>query len=260
MTNHSHKGVHMEKPTIEQTEFDKAYYGTEEPSTETVQNNEGGEVVDTPTPTETKFKVKYNGQEMELSQDELITNAQKGMNYDHIKSENDSLKKYSDSNKLLEELAKEANLEVNDFVKGLKESKQQEKLNNRIKELTEEGMSEEHAKRMASLELNQPTVVKPIEKVDTNDALVNEFKTLHAEFPETQAFKELTDFPQEVRDLISQGKSPLVAYTKYQVDSIKKQSEIDITNAANKSKDTGSLTSVEENTKIDPILEGFRNG
>lgn len=31
-----------------------------------------------------KYKVKYNGAEMELGVDELITNAQKGMNYDHV--------------------------------------------------------------------------------------------------------------------------------------------------------------------------------
>lgn len=38
-------------------------------------------------PTEQRFKVKYNGQEQELTVDELIANAQKGMNYDHVRGD-----------------------------------------------------------------------------------------------------------------------------------------------------------------------------
>ena len=248
----------MEQTNPLEKEFDYTFDTVEE---ETVLDNEvqDEEVVEsesTPTETVEKFKVKYNGQEMELTKDELITNAQKGMNYEKVLSERDSLKPYAELIKELDELAKENNVDTKDFVKGLKESKQQEKLNKRITELEAEGMSKDHAKRMAELEFKQPKVEQKVENKEF-DTLTNDFKTLHAEFPETQGFKELSDFPQEVVDLIKQGKSPLVAYTKYQVDTLKKQSEIDKTKAINKVKDTGSLGSIEDNKKKDPFLEGF---
>ncbi|MBC8529717.1 hypothetical protein H8699_09780 [Christensenellaceae bacterium NSJ-44] len=39
-----------------------------------------------------RYIVKYNGQEMEMGLEELITNAQKGLNYDHVKGERDALR------------------------------------------------------------------------------------------------------------------------------------------------------------------------
>lgn len=36
---------------------------------------------------EPKYKVKYNGEEMELGVSDLITHAQKGMNYDHVRGD-----------------------------------------------------------------------------------------------------------------------------------------------------------------------------
>ena len=41
---------------------------------------------------ERRYTVKYNGQEMEMGLHDLITNAQKGMNYDHVKGERDALR------------------------------------------------------------------------------------------------------------------------------------------------------------------------
>ena len=42
--------------------------------------------------TEQKYAVKYNGKEVLLSLEELKTRAQMGMNYEHVKSENDRIK------------------------------------------------------------------------------------------------------------------------------------------------------------------------
>lgn len=207
------------------------------------------------TPKET-HKIKYNGKEMELSYDELIANAQKGMNYDHILSERDSLKN-SETNKLLTEIAKENGLKPEEFLASLKESKTNEKIMNRAKELEAEGMKPEHAKKMAELELKQPTQAKEPDEVKL---LENEFKTLHQEFPETKDFKELSDFPKEVIELIKQGKSPLVAYAKYQMEEMKKNAEIEKNNLKNTLKDTGSLGKGEPDGKSDPFLEGLLGG
>lgn len=216
--------------------------------------NETNPQVDT-TPKET-HKIKYNGKEMELSYDELIANAQKGMNYDHILSERDSLKN-SETNKLLNELAKENGMKPEEFLANLRDSKVNEKIANRAKELEAEGMKPEHAKKMAELELKQPTQAKEPDEVKV---LESEFKTLHSEFPETQDFKELSDFPKEVITLIQQGKSPLVAYTKFKMDEMKRNAEIEKNDLKNKLKDTGSLGKGDAEGKKDPFLEGLFGG
>jgi len=48
-----------------------------------------------PTPEEPKYKVKYNGEEMEQDLATLITNAQKGMNYDHVHEDLETTRKTS---------------------------------------------------------------------------------------------------------------------------------------------------------------------
>lgn len=46
-----------------------------------------------PAEEEPKYTVKYNGKEIELPVSELIKNAQKGMNYDHVRGELEELRK-----------------------------------------------------------------------------------------------------------------------------------------------------------------------
>ncbi|MES1922582.1 hypothetical protein MHBO_004096, partial [Bonamia ostreae] len=62
--------------------------------TETTAQTEAEQKQDT-TPEEPKHKVKYNGEEIELSVSDLITNAQKGMNYDHVHEDLENTRKTS---------------------------------------------------------------------------------------------------------------------------------------------------------------------
>jgi hypothetical protein len=231
----------MTEKTIPQAEevelvFDQADFAEVQTSTE---------------PTEST-KVKYNGQEMELSREELITNAQKGLNYDHIKTELDGYKT-SEELKVLNEFAKEKGLkDWKEYVADLKNSKQNEKLESRVKELEADGMKPEHARKMAELELKAPTP-----PTDDVQRLESEFTTLHQEFPETQEFKELTDFPPEVIELIQKGKSPLVAYSKYLTENAKKLSEKAALDLKNKATDIGSLNGDKADEKEDLFLQGL---
>ena len=59
---------------------------------------------------------------------------------------------------------------------------------------------------------------------------------------------------------IKQGKSPLVAWTKFKMDEMKKTSEIEKNDLKNTLKDTGSLGKGEPDGKKDPFLEGLFGG
>ena len=59
------------------------------------QAQQDGEQQTDPAPEEPKYKVKYNGEEMELAVTDLITHAQKGMNYDHVHQDLETTRKTS---------------------------------------------------------------------------------------------------------------------------------------------------------------------
>lgn len=220
--------------------------------------------VDNPQPTEESkgtvsslddLVIKYNGEEKKASQftpDELVAHIQKGMNYDHIKTEVESYKN-SDQLKYLNELAKENGLkDWKEYVSTLKDNQIKSKIESRAKELEEQGSRPEDAKRIAELEMSNP---KPSN--DEVKRLEIEFRTLHEEFPETLEFKELSDFPKEVIDLIEKGKSPLVAYSKYLADNAKKLKEQTEQDLKNRELDKGSFKTGKDTEKDDPFLNGF---
>lgn len=203
-------------------------------------------------PTETTpkaFKLKYNGEEVEKTLEEVITLSQKGMNYDKVESKLKSLET-AEERQLLSEMAKDAGFkDITSYVKNLKETTYKEKLDKKINDYIEQGLPEEHAKRLAEVDLaSKPKEVDPIQK---------SFEELFQEFPdETKDFKELSDFPQEVQDMIGQGKSASVAYSKYLIKAAKEAQRTAAQNEDNAKRDTGSLsTSVGE--KEDSFLKEF---
>lgn len=203
-----------------------------------------------------KHKIKYNGKEEEYSIEELITLAQKGRNYDHVLGERDSLKN-SEEMSILSKMAKDAGKkDVKEFLKDLSANIENVKLEERVKQLENEGMNPEHARRMAELEMKNTAQPQADEASDIQP-LVKQFEELFQEFPETQDWKELSDYPQEVQDLISDGKSPLVAYTKYLTKKAEDEKRVLEQNKQAQERDTGSFKTGKSETKDDDFLKGL---
>lgn len=223
-----------------------------------IGSEEGAPKADQPVKAEEvqKFKIKYNGKEEEYGVEELTNLAQKGRNYDHVLSERDALKN-SEELKTLEQIAKDAGVkDVKTLIENLKKNVSDLKLDERAKKFESEGMTPEHARRMAELEMKAETqaVVEPEAK---ENPLVDRFTELFDEFPETRDFKTLEDYPEEVQKMIEDGKTPLVAYTKYLTAQKDKELEIAKQNADAKSRDTGSFKSGKHDSKEDDFLKGL---
>jgi hypothetical protein len=218
----------------------------EETSNLTEENNQ---------PTIAKEKIKYNGQEIEVTLDELKTHAQKGLNYDKILSERDSLKN-SEELAYLKELADEKGVDTKTLIKELKESKQKEKIEIRAKELEQsEGLNPQQALKMAELELK---VNQPIKQEKPTDTIQKEFETLLREFPETrEQFKEFKDLPKPVADAIIDGKPVALAYAKYLVEESNKAKEIALQELDASKRTPGTLNGVDPQGKKDEFLDGF---
>ena len=231
-----------EKPILQEAAYnpeDLFVDKTPEPTTETTP------VVQEQTP---KYKIKYNGAEEELSLEEMTTLAQKGKNYDKKASELDQIKN-SDENKILLELARsEGFKDIPSYVKSLKDTTYKNKLDAKVNEYVEQGLSAEYAEKLAKVDLaNTP-------KVD--DPQVELFTELFTEYPETAGWDSLDKFPQEVAEQINAGKKPIVAYAKYVAEQAKIANSKAALEEANKLKDPGSLKTSDSSGE-DPFWQGF---
>lgn len=201
-------------------------------------------------------KIKYNGKEEEYSIEDLITLAQKGRNYDHVLTERDSLKN-SEEMTLLSKMAKDAGKkDGKEFLSELMNSIEKVKLDERIKALEAEGLTPEHAKRMAELEMKSPEPTK-VEQTDDVEPLAKQFEELFQEFPETSEWKDLSEFPQEVQAMIEEGKSPLVAYTKFLTKKVDDDKRLAQQNTDAQTRDTGSFKTGKGEKKDDDFLKGL---
>ena len=181
-----------------------------------------------------------------MSIEEAITLAQKGMNYDHLKGDYENLKN-SDELKLLNELAAENGLKSGkEYLAQVREKARQEKLAKRIDELETEGVPSEHAKKMAELEMGQPQAKEP-----------SPFLELFKKYPETQAWDDLSKFPDEVREAVKNGENPVVAYAEHKARQALAERDQLLAKERAKEQTTGSLTTHATEVEPDPFLKGF---
>lgn len=240
------------------------------------------EVVDTPveseveeTPTETQAEpesfmtIKYNGAEQKLTQEQAITLAQKGMNYDKVFGELQSLKN-SQEMQILNELAKSSGVSVSQYMQSLLTfqnnamlQKYADNLRGKYPDAPDELINE-----MAKIQFEKANVdknnlemvtAKSAEKEQT-DKLVKQINALTAEFPEV----DINNLPDEVIEMAAQGETLLGAYRAFELKqlrekykSLETEKSTILKNQDNKRKATGSLSNKAGGESVDIFLEGF---
>lgn len=195
----------------------------------------GGDPADGP-----KYKVKYNGKELELPVAELVTNAQKGMNYDHVKSELDALRQQTArSHGLLEQMAKAGGMELDDYLalcaKKLSDHRVEQDIRN--------GVPEEAARRLQDAE--QREAERRMEEADREG-----YRAL------ARAYPDLKELPESVARAIAEGEHPLTAYRSYELETLKDELSSIKQEQMNRKKTTGSLASSAP-MDIDSFMAGF---
>lgn len=258
-----------EETTEETSETTEAEEGLEASETEETQNHEDGqgdqgdegESKDGDTadnaegkPTEEKTEpetpqmlhVKYMDEEKDISLNEAKTLAQKGMDYDRVRT------KYDESKPIVEvitNLARKSNMTVADFTARL-----------RLEAKKAEGFSEEDAARELSYEDRETAINQRESKVSAkNDAQVkqdkvrNEIQNFVTEHPDVKA----NEIPQEVWNEVKAGKSLSSAYLKWENGQLAAKVKALETNKANTGKGTGSMKSAGKETQKDPFSQGW---
>lgn len=165
--------------------------------------------------TEQVFKVKYNGQEQELPVSELVTLAQKGMNYDHVYGELNQLRNAREF-QFVDRMAAQYGMTREEYIEAA--SKQVEEAE--IAKQMQNGVPEEVARRLYTLEQTEKQRRAQEEQRRTEEIRRQQYVELAREYP------DIREFPQEVIDAVAKGETPLAAYRAWDLRQTKQKLEI----------------------------------
>jgi len=197
------------------------------------------------------FTLKYLGNEKTVNRDDVVTLAQKGMDYDRVKeklSEYDGLKetlktnseKLTEYSEFLEEASKANNCSVKDYIENVrvvmlanKENISNEAAREKL-QIIDERKSLEREKQALKAEKEAKVAEKSTkEKRDTE---IQEFLKVYKDI-------KSEDIPKDVWAEVGKGIPLITAYTRYENKTLKEKLEAEKQTKKNKERTAGSMQS-----------------
>lgn len=238
----------------------------EVPSEASEDNSQTEKEVDlTPLLKALSGKIKYNKEEVNVeSIEDLITNVQKGLNYDKKVQEVENLQN-GKALSYVTKKAQELGMTVDEYMDQVEdyEKKQEEERNQaKFEDMVNSGVPEDVAKEViATSQLRKQLQAKENELKEKEEAQKKEadknreYEEFLREFPDVNP----EDIPKEVFE-DAQNSNLTNAYMKWKVKELEKQISINKTNEKNKESSVGSTTetgTTSEKHERDFFLEGF---
>lgn len=240
-------------------------------ATEEVQDQptEGAEDEETaqdsePAKAEVKnWKLKHNGEEVDADEAKMVELAQKGLDYDRVRSERDTFKnehpKYADYEKFLEEMAESAGTDVPGLMENVRVSLMVKKAKAEGKTLSEAAAIQQ-VRREA---LSRPTTPEKVEEPTTEKNEETRRRETIRAFCQTHPTVKAEDIPLAVlQEGVSSGDLS-GAYDRWEIkqlkeklDSVQKELETTKQNQKNKERSTGSKRN-SSSVSSDPWFEGW---
>lgn len=225
-------------------------FGEEAPEAKEAQPQaEPAERQEEPAEAEQVFKIKYNGQEQELPVSQLVTLAQKGMNYDHVYGELNQLRGAREFS-VLDRLAAQNSMTREQYVRALEQQMQE----SRVQEQTAKGIPEDVARRLITLEQERNQRLERERQMQAEAVRQRQFTELAREYP------GIKEFPQEVIEAIARGETPLNAYRAWDLKQMRQKLETYEKNAEVKAKTPGSASGELPQEDPDGFMDGFNEG
>lgn len=198
------------------------------------------------------FTLKYMGEEKVFSREDTIALAQKGMDYDRVKS------KLNEANEMVEfvnSLAKEMNLSTADFMTHA--------LAGQIAK--RENISMEEAKRRLELDRREKAVsAREAAAQNAQQEQEQRRERVRTELEEfSRAYPEINvkEIPSEVFNIASKTKIGLTAaYAMHMAQQAKAALEAEKQNAENKARSVGSADSAGKRSKADEFEDAWYDG
>ena len=223
-----------------------------------VGENHAGETAS----SDSTLRVKYNGEEKDISLKEARTLAQKGLNYDHVAAERDRNRVAFD---FLKERAKSEGITVEQLIEKEREKTENQRLEAKMSEIRarDDDASEDTVKALARFELDAEKAQKERESAraleEKNKAEIEGWNRLFKEHPELATAEGGEKVAKEVFDLINkEGYSPVEAYYTVRNRELEAQNKMMSDASAAKKKSVGSLAG-NQNSGEDDFLAGFNS-
>lgn len=214
-------------------------------------DNDGGDIFDggskegesqSPDVTDDgRYRVVYNGKEMFLTLDELKTNAQKGLNYDHVKNEYDILRAQPGARELLND-ARESGLSADAY---LSQQKIRDK-RSRVEELMSRGIDEKTALYVTDLE----------DRLE-NERLSTERKKPFYEFVKRYPDVDPAEISAEVWQKFHEGMDLIAAYALCENERLRNEAKMQRQNDESRMRSVGSASGTVPDYVPDAFLEGL---
>ena len=216
--------------------------------------------------TDQSFTLKHLDETRTVNRDEVITLAQKGMDYDRIRERLDSNKegiewygKNADSVKWLEEIAQEQGMTFEELVDNTKATIMAEKTKQSLAVCKGIVANE---RRAAELERQQKAMESKTSaskaEEDAKAKMQADIQAFAAAYPD-QA-KDPNSIPKEVWDQVNKGDTLLNAYRAYENKQLKAELEKQKQAEKNKSRSTGSQASRGAASEMDAFDRAWYDG
>lgn len=176
----------------------------------------------TPEPAqERKLKVKYNGEERELGEEDARNYAQKGMDYDKVREQRDNYKNAGADEALEVEklIADSYGMSVSEYRKFARENVSKQQLDAELDAIYKESpnISKKLAEELAQTRLAAKGKAMQEQR---DDEEANKWAKVAEEYPD---YKTAEDLPEDVRNAVSGGKDPLLAMREHDITDLRKQ-------------------------------------
>lgn len=224
----------------------------EEPAEE-VQNEAGEETPAEPAPEES-FTLRYMKEDKQYSRDETIELAQKGLDYDRIRTERDSMRtelpELRELKGFLEEMAADSKITVEQLMEDVRTKRLIDREREAGRSISDTAAREQIQREQAArVKERQPAEEAPVEKPQEPDRAALDIAAFCKAYPDVKA----NEIPQAVWDDVRSGSDLISAYTKYENKQLRSQIETMKQNEKNKNRSTGSRQSSGGNTRKSPF-------
>ena len=246
-----------EQAPEQQTEADQPREAQPEPAQEAETNKKSPEAGTAAADQPELYTIKNRDETRQVSRDELITMAQKGWDYDHVREERDQLRQYRDeanpAYELVKSYAQRNGMNVSDYLDFC-----------RRQELMSQGINEQTARAQVELEKQRTAFQNQqkelLEAKQRQDELTRQAqKRADAQkrdmdtFIKTYPGVKPEDIPKEVWAQVAQGQPLVTAYTMQQNQKLAAEVAALKKNHENTVRTTGSLSSPASGDKKDEI-------
>lgn len=201
-----------------------------------------------PPAIEERHRIVYNGEEKELTIEELSTLAQKGMNYDKVLSERDGLRNSKEA-ALVAKLASGYGMTTEQYIAEVERQEMEQQLQAQM----EQGLPREVAERLISLEQKEKERNERDILQQQEAAQKQQYLDFVAAYPDVKAL------PPEVVEAVAGGVPVSHAYMAYENKQLKQKLGAYEKNKTNADKSTGSLKGELANEDMDDFMRGFDN-